>query len=122
MTIAVDMGRKATKTSILISISHVILGNGPGSGGRISVYLSEVHHSQCTFTALGGSFTPVHGSEYRHGSPGTVYVHSTVGSDITTELRIDNAGRSYATVMIVPTQLQWMWTRSRISGYIEMPV
>ena len=74
----------------------MILGNGPGSGGRISVYLSEVHHSQCTFTALGGSFTPVHGSEYRHGSPGTVYIHSTVGSDITTELRIDNAGRSYA--------------------------
>ena len=60
------------------------------------MYLSEELHFEGTISALGGSFTPVYGSEYRHGSPGTVYIHSTVGDDVTTELWVDNAGRGYA--------------------------
>lgn len=75
---------------------HLFVGNGPGSGGRIAVYLAEELSFQGTLTALGGSFSGVSGSEYRHGSPGTVYVHSTVGDDITTQLWVDNADRSYA--------------------------
>ena len=60
------------------------------------MYLAEELSFQGTLSALGGSFSSVSGSEYRHGAPGTVYVKSTVGDDVTTELRVDNTDRSYA--------------------------
>lgn len=72
------------------------VGNGPGSGGRIAVYLAEELQFQGSLTARGGSFSSVSGSEYRHGRPGTVYIHSTVGDDVVTQLFVDNAGRGYA--------------------------
>ena len=62
-------------------------GNGGGSGGRICVYLSEQHRFLGELTALGGS------SSAAHGSPGTVWVNSTVGSDIVTHLWVDHASR-----------------------------
>ena len=79
-----------------IALCFTFIGNGAGSGGRIAVYLTEKLSFQGTFTALGGSFTSVRRNEYRHGGPGTVYVHSTVGQDITTQLWVDNTDRTYA--------------------------
>ena len=79
-----------------IALCFTFIGNGPGSGGRIAVYLTEELSFQGTFTALGGSFSSVSRNKYRHGGPGTVYVHSTVGQDITTQLFVDNADRTYA--------------------------
>lgn len=62
-------------------------GNGGGSGGRICVYISEQLRFLGVLTALGGS------SSASHGSPGTVWVNSTVGSDTVTNLWVDHASR-----------------------------
>ena len=99
MLAVLNLGRvhsPKVRSLMLSSNVPIFTGNGPGSGGRIAVYLSEDLSFQGSLTALGGSFSGVSGSEYRYGAPGTVYVHSTVGSDITTELWVDNAARSYA--------------------------
>lgn len=60
--------------------------NGAGSGGRISIYLSEYMLFNGNVIATGG------GGSYP-GGPGTVYIQSTVGDDEWRELWIDNLNR-----------------------------
>ena len=64
-------------------------GNGGGSGGRICVHLNDQFTFHGELTAIGGTAEDVKSI----GAPGTVYVESTVGSDVTTHVWVDNANR-----------------------------
>ena len=70
------------------------------------MYLYEELHFRGTLTALGGS-THMPGY-YRYGGPGTVYIHSTVGEDVTTELWVDNVGRGCIEVIVDTDRLTYL--------------
>lgn len=76
--------------SFLKSSAIYVTGNGGGSGGRICLYIDEDLRFLGTFSALGGE-----GASH-HGSPGTVWVHTQVGSDVTTHLWVDHFDRTFS--------------------------
>lgn len=67
----------------------IVIGNGGGSGGRICIDLWEDLRFMGTLSALGGA------SSTRNGSPGSVWVNSTVGADVVTHLWADNLNRGW---------------------------
>lgn len=62
--------------------------NGAGSGGRIAVLLTNPLIYQGIISSIGGRS---HRSSPAHGSPGTVYVETTIGDDVHRFLQVDNA-------------------------------
>jgi hypothetical protein len=69
-----------------ILLFFYFIGNGGGSGGRISIYLSE-------YMLFNGNLIATGGNGSYPGGPGTVYVQSDVGTDRWRELWIDNLNR-----------------------------
>ncbi|WAR26297.1 TENX-like protein [Mya arenaria] len=65
-------------------------GNGGGSGGRICVDLAESLRYLGSFTALGGTSSGAY-----HGSPGTIWVNTTMGDDVSTHLWADHANKGW---------------------------
>lgn len=85
--------------TIWFEIPLFFLANGAGSGGRITIYLSEYMLFNGNLIATGGSGT-------YPGGPGTVYVQSDVGVDRWRELWIDNLNRGSENSCDYPTLIE----------------
>jgi hypothetical protein len=72
--------------------------NGGGSGGRISIYLSE-------YMLFNGNLVATGGNAVHKGGPGTVYVQTDVGDDSWKELWIDNLNRGDVNSCDYPTDI-----------------
>mgnify|MGYP003692057417 CR=1 FL=1 len=75
-----------------------VAGNGGGSGGVISVYLEDRLRFNGRIEAVGGS-------GHLGGGPGSVLARTAVGSDVFTEIWIDNVNRGNVDSCDYPTKL-----------------